>query len=762
MKIKEITINNFAGLRGVTLAPSDGVSVVTGRNESGKSRICGFIRFMLYGVQKKDDINRILSFGDSVCAGTLVVSTESGVFRIEREAAFAERGGRLSCTRNRCRITDLSSMTEVETEKTPGELFLGVPLSVYASTAYINQIDGNKTGDGELSEAAANIIFSADENLSAAKAIEKLDEIRIALYHKDRRGGRIAEETAKIDALKAQLISMESQSKEIITLTGTCEELRAKKESSNKRLSDLTAFFSEYERWQIKVTKAKADKALSEAAELKKQAKEIEDDISKDGFFPDADYLSALRSAGATAERAMLAAIEANEAEKSAERAKEQLSDRAAFLEKLNDKGGFSEVRERHEKLKTGRKRSAVLAVAFSAAATVAALLAILGFTGVIPFYKAVSLAFAGVAALSAAAAAWGLVSSRSKAKGLSALASGFGMNRADFDSLLSALEGNEAAVEAIVARAKAATAEREKAEIAYGDALANTRELLSRSCDITDVSDGELLAFASNAISVIEQNHREIDRLNSRAEAKEEAAAGFRDRLIRYSDEEIAAACEEEFDDEALEAINIQEKKREYNFLTNSQSGFTERLHNCENRLSVLLATTTPAADIEHEIEQIKDQLDRDKEAFDAVVTAMDAIRQSEAELKASISPRIAARAGEIMKFLSDRKYDTLSLSESFGLSYLDGGMTRDVSCLSAGTADIAYLALRIALIDTLYSGEKPPLVFDESFTRLDRDRLSALNGLTAKLSEEGTQCILFCCDDRLSGFTGTKIELK
>ncbi|MBO4217415.1 MAG: AAA family ATPase, partial [Clostridia bacterium] len=408
MKIREIAINDFAGLHGIVLAPSDGVSVITGKNESGKSRICGFIRFMLYGVQKKEDINRILSFGGSSCSGSMTVSTGDGLFRIEREASFAERGGRLSCTRHRCIVTDLATGREIDTDKTPGELFLGVPLHIYASTAYINQIDGSRTGDGELSEAAANMVFSADENTSAAKAIEKLDEVRIALYHKDRRGGRIAEESAKIEELKARLISMEAQSKEIISLTGTCEELRAKKANSDKRLADLNEFFSKYERWQIKNTVSELESTLAESKALKKQAEKVREDISKDGFFPDAAYVSSLRTVSVGAERAMLAAIDAENEEKSAAAAKEKLSDRAAFLEKLNEKGGYAAIKGRHDKLRSGRKRAAVATLIFSAAAFAAALLAVLGFVGIIPFYPAVNVALISVAAVSAGAAAGG------------------------------------------------------------------------------------------------------------------------------------------------------------------------------------------------------------------------------------------------------------------------------------------------------------------------------------------------------------------
>ena len=761
MRINGISINSFAGLHGISLSPKDGVNIIKGKNESGKSRICAFIRFMLYGLQKKEDINRVLSFGESSCSGTMTVGTAEGRYRIEREAAFAERGGKLSCTRNRCRITDLASGEEIATDKTPGELFFGVPAQVYSSTAYINQIDGSRTGDSELSEAAANIIFSADENMSAAKALGVLDEVRIALYHKDRRGGRIAEETAKIEALKAQLVAMEKQSQEIVALSGMCEKYRVKQQKEEKMLAELNAYFDAYDRRQIKLEYEEYKNAISERDALKRRGEQAKSDISKDGFFPDAAYVSELRKSGAKAEQAMISAFQAQEEEKNAAAAKRQLSDRASFFEKLNAHGGYARVKDGHDRLEKKKKTAVTAAVLLSVAAAACALLAVLAVFGVIPFIPAVRYAlFGGAGAFAAAAVISGIAASKAS-KATAAMSALFGTDVNGFTMLLSAIEGNESATAAVIEREKAATAARERAEVAYISALSETKAVLSRAFDTDDIPDDELLSYASNAVEVIEKAHGEIAAISSRCEAKNEYAAGLLEKLGHYTEEEIAAACGESFDDEEFSKANVQEKKRKRDFLIMSKKESLDLFNANEKKLSVLLATTTPAADIESEIDRISEQLEKDKRDFEAVTMAMDAIKQSEAELKSSISPRIAAKASSIMTSLSDNKYDTLSVSQNFGLSYLDGGMTRDISYLSAGTSDIAYLALRIALVDTLFSGEKPPLIFDESFSRLDRDRLSALNALTAKLAGEGTQCILFCCDDRLAGFEGEKIEL-
>ena len=53
MIIEEIRIGGFGSLAGERLAFSPGINVVTGDNESGKSTAAGFIKAMLYGVEKQ-------------------------------------------------------------------------------------------------------------------------------------------------------------------------------------------------------------------------------------------------------------------------------------------------------------------------------------------------------------------------------------------------------------------------------------------------------------------------------------------------------------------------------------------------------------------------------------------------------------------------------------------------------------------------------------------------------------------------------------
>ncbi|MGN1082941.1 MAG: ATP-binding protein, partial [Candidatus Avispirillum sp.] len=50
MYIKKIHIDSFGPLRDKELELCDGLNIIEGENESGKSTVAMFIKFMLYGL----------------------------------------------------------------------------------------------------------------------------------------------------------------------------------------------------------------------------------------------------------------------------------------------------------------------------------------------------------------------------------------------------------------------------------------------------------------------------------------------------------------------------------------------------------------------------------------------------------------------------------------------------------------------------------------------------------------------------------------
>ena len=219
---------------------------------------------------------------------------------------------------------------------------------------------------------------------------------------------------------------------------------------------------------------------------------------------------------------------------------------------------------------------------------------------------------------------------------------------------------------------------------------------------------------------------------------------------LDNVPDSEKEKAISTVFDDEAMKRFDVKGKKKERDFLASSLTAQKEKIHSIECDLASMNAMHARPAEIAQAITAISAKIDDMSEKFDAYMLAMDAITAASDNLRDGISPQIAKNAGKIMEDLSLGKYGSIFLDSEFAMSYTADGITRNVATLSAGTSDIAYISLRIALAETLCKHKIPPFVFDESFTRLDDERLRACLDLIARTFQNKGQAIIFTCHDR------------
>jgi uncharacterized protein YhaN len=200
------------------------------------------------------------------------------------------------------------------------------------------------------------------------------------------------------------------------------------------------------------------------------------------------------------------------------------------------------------------------------------------------------------------------------------------------------------------------------------------------------------------------------------------------------------------------MQAFDVRIKKREADFLEKSIAAQTEKIHLLECDLAALSAKGARPAEIAQEISALEAKISEASEKFEAYIAAIEAINSAGGKLRDGISPKIASSASELMGGISSGKYDTVFVDSEFGISYSAGGITREASTLSAGTSDIAYISLRLALAEILCKSKMPPFVFDESFARMDDKRLTSALAIIEKKFAKGAQAIIFTCHGRES----------
>ena len=75
MIIEKLNIKAFGKLRDYNLELAPGVNIIEGENESGKSTLCAFIKFIFYGIPAKERAT-LVSWSDSRADGSLTFSVE--------------------------------------------------------------------------------------------------------------------------------------------------------------------------------------------------------------------------------------------------------------------------------------------------------------------------------------------------------------------------------------------------------------------------------------------------------------------------------------------------------------------------------------------------------------------------------------------------------------------------------------------------------------------------------------------------------------
>ena len=161
---------------------------------------------------------------------------------------------------------------------------------------------------------------------------------------------------------------------------------------------------------------------------------------------------------------------------------------------------------------------------------------------------------------------------------------------------------------------------------------------------------------------------------------------------------------------------------------------------------MAQLTATTVSPSILSERITALEYEREEKQRRHEAYRLAYEKLAEAGEAMRASVSPRLSASAGALMEAATGGKYKELGVDSSLSMTFRPetengGRMTCEERFMSAGTADVAYISLRMALASLLTGGEGMPLILDESFSRLDDDRLINMLRLLAMGKR---QCLL------------------
>lgn len=183
MKINSFKINGFGKLRNKDIELSDGINIVFGENESGKSSMLKFISSMFYGASKnkngKDisDFEKYKPWKTEDFSGKINYTLDNGEsFEVYRE--FKKKNPIIYNSNKE----DISKNFKID--KTKGiEFFVeqtGIDEEIFYNTAITEQegIRLSKSSQNSIIQKISNLISSGDDNISFKKSMDKINKMQ--------------------------------------------------------------------------------------------------------------------------------------------------------------------------------------------------------------------------------------------------------------------------------------------------------------------------------------------------------------------------------------------------------------------------------------------------------------------------------------------------------------------------------------------------------------------------------------------------------
>ncbi len=234
-----------------------------------------------------------------------------------------------------------------------------------------------------------------------------------------------------------------------------------------------------------------------------------------------------------------------------------------------------------------------------------------------------------------------------------------------------------------------------------------------------------------------------DLFRLNKLRTEKENAVKALTDFEARYDIKELARAAE----GAVKPAKTAEQIETEYRFATQSAKLLREKLSPKQARLEALRMAGADTAALETAHLSKERELREARREMGALQIAIEELEGAGVEMKSSISPRIAEKASAYFAAATGGKYKGVELDTRLYMSFDGDEGVKSAEHLSAGSRDMAYLCLRLGLLELIYGGAAVPLVLDDAFCRQDDTRLSAL--LEALLKRKD-QLIITSCTGR------------
>ncbi len=748
MVIERIEIKNFGQLSNMALEFSDKINVIEGQNEAGKSTIAAFIKYMLYGFGASENSDSVgergkrINWDSGIAEGSMDIAVNDKKYRITRSTVKVETAGRISYKEDSA-IIDMESGTPAFGKLPAGEVFFGVDKELFENTAFLGQVGDASISESSVKQAIENILFSGSEKINTQRAVNKISEKMETLLHPGNTGGVIMDLIKKQDEYNEKLRTTDEDNKRILAKEAELHEIRMRKKEAEEKKANLLELQSCYH--NVKVIQS-FDELHNLEEELDKKNEAYNDFIyknTKNGFVPDNDYITDIAIARHKVDESYKRMEEAQKTYSKERSAIGITKEIEGAIELSNTLGGEDKIRESLNKHSVNKIKY-LLGGIVTLICAIASAVSVLAFAS-LPSVVKILIGIFGAAALIGTGA---LVYLYIKAMhSVEKLCSTFGTSKADdLKEKISVIASARNKRDTLMNNTENARIAYESSKRDYETARSELSCVVSRWNTEGSSQDPAYLTKLEERVrkflaeknrlygekTDIEITVKEIRRyLSDKSEIETRALVSpLRRKIVSEIDhDEIITSMED--------ASRVLEEQQRLSF-------------NVENELSELKLRAKDPGELYAKIQDLDSKIEDLSAKHKAYFVALKTLSSASDNLREEISPRLAEYSTDLLSIMTDQKYSSLGIDSELKINFSAAdGKERSVDYLSGGTRDLAYIAVRMALIDMLYT-ECPPICFDETFANQDNLRAGAMMKAIKKLSDDGYQSFVFTCRHR------------
>lgn len=719
--IEKVEIVSFGKLKNASLTAEKGINILSAPNESGKSTLAAFIKFVFYGyvggrMQSLSDNEKKLytPWDGEVSEGSITITADGTKYTVRRRC--------LASGKDSAEVINYSTGRPEFTGEVPGEVFFGVSEEVFARTLFFRQLTTPQSKDEILADRLRNIAISADEQVGTKKAVSRLNDAKNEL--KGRLGnGLIPKAEKERDELEEAITASNDLRREVVRLGADIKKRSADIADAEERLEALHAERRNIEKYDA-LTRlrninrlALEEKNAREEYEAASAGLKMRDDgdAFRSLYAKNTEYVAECRDCDKTA-----SALE------EAEAAREKL---VAGL-----KIDASDAKRAEKVISSSKKISNIL---FAVAGTALIVGIIASLASKESMGLGIVIAAAGIIAAAVGAVMLAKPASLAKELGLSGVS-----------ELKDAIAGLPAAEKQLHDAEVRINALKGSFEESHTRCAVLKRELDEGIGKYIDVSDGNY-----------DERLQLILRLSTESGEKLAIWRAKKDELDNATrDTDINALAEE------ARGAEMPERERakvdmEIRFYTDKHFKLSELNRADELNMAALEAKSGDPSLLVGKRDALDARIADLSVKHKAYETAINVIEEAADYMKSMVAPRIGERADEYFAAATGGKYSSFEVDTRLSMSFGED-MRRSCDFLSAGTRDSAYLSLRLALADMLFGGCGVPILLDDAFVRIDDTRLRMMSGALNEAAKKHQIIILTHGDREKEALSDVGIE--